>query len=154
VNAVGTPLGIAQGALEAFAERLPGRPITYTDYLVQSEAPITHLQIGEATLKTDSADAHARIAARALDAPPRERFTMQERVKMRAHVGYATGLAREAVETLFTGSGASAIQRSVPIQRFQRDIQGLANHAVLAPHTNIELYGRVLCGLPPNSPLY
>jgi alkylation response protein AidB-like acyl-CoA dehydrogenase len=42
----------------------------------------------------------------------------------------------------------------VPIQRFQRDIQALANHAIMHPQTTIELYGRVLCGLPPNTPLY
>ena len=30
VNAGGTPLGTARGALEAFLERIPGRPLTYT----------------------------------------------------------------------------------------------------------------------------
>lgn len=55
---------------------------------------------------------------------------------------------------LFSASGGSAIQAHVPIQRFQRDIQALANHAVMLPSTNVELYGRVLCGLPPHSTLY
>ena len=60
VNAGGTPLGIARGALETFIERLPGRGITYTNYTNKAEAPITHLQVGEAALKIDSADAHVR----------------------------------------------------------------------------------------------
>jgi 3-hydroxy-9,10-secoandrosta-1,3,5(10)-triene-9,17-dione monooxygenase len=62
--------------------------------------------------------------------------------------------ARDVVDTLFYASGASAIQSHVPIQRFQRDMQALANHAIMHPQTAIELYGRVLCGLPPNTPLY
>jgi alkylation response protein AidB-like acyl-CoA dehydrogenase len=154
VNGGGTPLGTAQGALEAFFERLPGRPITYTDYAVQAEAPITHLQLGEAVLKIDSADAHVRRATAILDAYTGGRLTVEERVESRAHIGYSTGLAREAVDTLFSASGASSIQAHVPIQRYHRDIQALANHAVMAPATNIELYGRVLCGLAPNTPLF
>jgi hypothetical protein len=42
----------------------------------------------------------------------------------------------------------------VPIQRFQRDVQALANHAIMHTQTALELYGRVLCGLPPNTPIY
>ena len=53
-----------------------------------------------------------------------------------------------------TSSGASSIQTQVPMQRFQRDMQGLANHAIMHTPTAMELYGRVLCGLEPNTPLY
>jgi alkylation response protein AidB-like acyl-CoA dehydrogenase len=154
VNGGGTPLGIAQGALDAFFARLPGRPITYTSYTNQAEAAVTHLQTGEAALLLDSADAHIRRAAAILDAPPEQPLSVRTRVKARAHVAYATGLARQTVDLLFHGSGASAIQSHVPIQRFQRDMQALANHAVMHAPTGIELYGRVLCGLEPNTLLY
>jgi hypothetical protein len=79
---------------------------------------------------------------------------MPTRVKTRAHIAYATGLARNAVDILFYASGASSIQEHVPIQRYQRDIQALANHAIMHPQTALELYGRVLCGLQPNTLLY
>ncbi|MGH9148102.1 MAG: acyl-CoA dehydrogenase family protein [Vicinamibacterales bacterium] len=154
VNGGGTPLGIARGALETFVERLPGRGITYTTYTNKSEAPVTHLQLGEATLKIESADAHVRRAAALLDSHSTGPMSLESRVKARAHIAYATGLAREAVDTLFLASGASSIQTQIPIQRFQRDIQALANHAIMHAQTGIELYGRVLCGLPPNTPLY
>jgi hypothetical protein len=81
-------------------------------------------------------------------------LTKLARIKVRAHVGAATRYAREAVDTLFYASGASAIQANAPIQRFQRDMQALSNHAILHPQTNVELYGRVLCGLEPNTFLY
>ena len=151
INAAGTPVGTARGAMDAFMQRLPGRAITYTDYTNQSEAPITHLQVGEAALIIDSADAHMRLAARILDQPAEGSPTFFDRVKGRAHVAYLTGLSRQAVDILFLASGASSIQETVPIQRFQRDIQALANHAIMHAPTGNELYGRVLCGLPPNT---
>jgi alkylation response protein AidB-like acyl-CoA dehydrogenase len=154
VNAGGMPVGAARGALEAFYERLPGRGITYTDYANKAEAPITHLQLGEATLKIDSAEAHVRLATALLDRHQGGPMSMMARVESRAHIAYSTGLAREAVDVLFYASGASAALSHVPIQRFQRDIQTLANHAIMHSATAVELYGRVLCGLKPNTPLY
>ena len=154
VNAAGTPVGIARGAFETFQERLPGRAITYTNYTSKAEAPVTHLQVGEAALTIDSADAHMRLACAELDAHSGETLSMRGRVKARAHVSAATGLARDAVDALFYASGASSIQTHVPIQRFQRDMQALANHAIMHPQTTTELYGRVLCGLEPNTVLY
>lgn len=154
VNAGGTPVGIARGALESFFERLPGRGITYTSYTNKAEAPVTHLQVGEAALKIESADAHVRRAAAILDGHPGGPMSIEARVRSRAHIGYATGLAREAVDTLFNASGASAIEMQAAIQRMQRDMQGLANHAIMHAQTAMELYGRILCGLEPNTLLY
>jgi 3-hydroxy-9,10-secoandrosta-1,3,5(10)-triene-9,17-dione monooxygenase len=154
VNAGGTPIGTARGAYETFMERMPGRGIAFTSYTNKAEAPITHLHVGDAALKIDSADAHVRRAAALLDEQPGTPMTREARVESRVRIAYATGLAREAVDTLFFASGASSIQAQVPIQRFQRDIQALANHAIMHLPTAIELYGRVLCGLEPNTLLY
>ncbi len=151
INAAGTPVGTARGAMDAFMERLPGRAITYTHYERQSEAPVTHLQVGEAALMIDSADAHMRLATGVLDHPADGFPSFFERAKGRAHATYSTGLSRQAVDILFNASGASAIQQHVPIQRFQRDIQGLANHAIMHAQTGTEIYGRVLCGLEPHT---
>jgi alkylation response protein AidB-like acyl-CoA dehydrogenase len=140
--------------MEAFVERLPGRGITYTTYTNKAEAPVTHLQVGEASLTIDSADAHVRLATALLDRPAERPLSMPARVKARAHIACATGLARDAVDILFYASGASSIQEQMPIQRFQRDIQALSNHAIMHPQTAYELYGRVLCGLQPNTLLY
>jgi alkylation response protein AidB-like acyl-CoA dehydrogenase len=153
VNAGGTPLGMAQGALEEFRTTLPGRGIAYTFYTNKAEAPVTHLQLGEAALTLESADAHVRRAAALLD-DSGGRMSIDARVKSRAHIAFAMGLARKSVDTLFYASGASSIQSHLPIQRFQRDVQALANHAIMHTQTALELYGRVLCGLPPNTPIY
>jgi 3-hydroxy-9,10-secoandrosta-1,3,5(10)-triene-9,17-dione monooxygenase len=154
VNAGGTPVGTARGAMDAFLERLPGRGITYTNYTNKAEAPVTHLQLAEASMKIDSANAHVRMATSLLDGSSNGSMTMQTRVKSRAHIAYSTGLAREATDILFYASGASSIQEHMAIQRYQRDIQALSNHAIMHPQTGLELYGRILCGLQPNTLLY
>jgi hypothetical protein len=86
VNAGGTPVGIARGALEVFLERLPGRSLAYTNYTNKWEAPITHLQLGEAVMKIESANAHVRRAALLLDEHPREKMSIEARVKSRVHI--------------------------------------------------------------------
>jgi alkylation response protein AidB-like acyl-CoA dehydrogenase len=154
VNAGGTPIGTARGAMDAFLERLPGRGITYTNYTNKSEAPVTHLQLAEASMKIDSSAAHVRLGTAIMDDAKHGKMTMRERVKSRAHIAYSTGLAREATDILFYASGASSIQENMPIQRYQRDIQALSNHAIMHPQTGLELYGRILCGLEPNTLLY
>lgn len=153
-NAGGTPIGIARGAYENFMERLPNRGIAYTTYTSKKDAPITHLQVGEAVLKIESAEAHVRAACALLDHQSGAPMTKEDRVKARVNIAYATGLARQAVDTLFFASGASSIQTSIPIQRYQRDMQALGNHAIMHAPTAMELYGRVLCGLEPNTPIY
>jgi 3-hydroxy-9,10-secoandrosta-1,3,5(10)-triene-9,17-dione monooxygenase len=153
-NSAGTPLGLGQGALELFLAALsPGKPMTLTTYADRSLAPVTHLQVGEAAVQLESAAYHARRCAELVDQHCRsgEPFTMRERAQIRSDLGRVTGLAQSAAHLLLEGSGASAIHRDVPIQRIVRDLDALAQHAVMHPRTNIELYGRVLCGLEPQS---
>ncbi|MGW5152781.1 acyl-CoA dehydrogenase family protein [Rhodococcus koreensis] len=147
----GAPVGIARGAMDVFLERLPGRTITYTEYASQIEAPLTHHQVAEVKLKLFSAEAHTARAGALIDEHVGKELTLEDRAAIRGHAGHSIKLARESVEILFQASGASAIQSSVPIQRYHRDIQSLSLHALMQPNTNTELYGRVLLGLSPNT---
>jgi len=149
-----TALGLAQAARDAFFERLPGRRITYTSYENQSEAPLTHLQVADATTKIDEAGFHAYRAANMIDtkAPDGEPWTLEERARVRLDLGAACARAKEAVDILGTASGGSSIYRDVPIQRIERDVHTLNLHAILHPNTNFELYGRIICGLDSNTP--
>ena len=150
---VGTIIGLAKGAREAFFERLPDRKITYTSYESQREAPITHLQVAEAVMKTDEAQFHAYRVADLLDSKgvSGEPWKVEERAMARADVGAVCRLGKEAVDVLNTASGGSSIYQSVPIQRIARDMHAVNSHALIYPPTNFELYGRVLCGLEPNT---
>ncbi|MGR6975158.1 acyl-CoA dehydrogenase family protein [Streptomyces cynarae] len=152
-SSVGTALGLARAARDVFFERLPGRTLTYTAYETQAEAPLTHHQVAEATLKIDEAEFHAHRLADLVDAKglAGEEFTLEERARARADMGAVVRLAKEAVDIFAAASGGSSIYRDVPIQRISRDIQAVSLHALMNPSTNNELYGRVLCGLEPNT---
>lgn len=147
-------LGLAKAARDAFFERLPGRKITYTSYENQSEAPLTHLEVAEAITKIDETGFHVARAAEMIDtkAPSGDPWTLEERARSRLDLGGACQRAKEAVDILNSASGGSSIYRDVPIQRIQRDVETLNLHAIMHPATNLELYGRIVCGLDSNTP--
>jgi alkylation response protein AidB-like acyl-CoA dehydrogenase len=150
---VGILVGMAKAALEAFLERMPERPIRYTDYEHQAEAPITHIQVATAVMKTEQAQYHAYHAADLVDAKAAsgEEWTIEERARVRADEGWATRLAKEAVDILASASGATSLFLHEPIQRISRDIHAISVHPMFSPDSNTETYGRVLCGLAPNT---
>lgn len=150
---VGTLLGLARAAMDSFTERMVHRKITYTDYASQAEAPVTHLQLAEASLKTDQADFHSFRVAEMLDTKARdgEPWTMLERARSRADVGVVSDLSKQAIDILSSASGGSSIYESEPIQRVNRNIQAVNLHALIYPTTAYELYGRVLSGLEANT---
>lgn len=152
-SSVGTAIGLAQSAQEAFFRRLPDRKITYTNYGSQREAPLTHMQVADASMKVDEAEFHAHRLATLVDSKGAsgDAWTVEERALARADMGAACRLAKEAVDIYNTASGGSSIYSDVPMQRIHRDIQAINLHALMHPDTNAELYGRVLCGLEPNT---
>lgn len=152
-SSVGTVLGLARAAGETFLERLPERKITYTGYEKQAEAPLTHRQVAEAELKTDEAEFHVhRLTAQVDDkSAGGQPWSLAERARARADLGAACRLAKEAVGILAGASGGSSLYDDVPIQRIARDVQAVNLHALMNPDTNTELYGRILCGLEPDT---
>ena len=149
----GQVVGAAKYAIESFLERMPGRAVTYTHYTSLAEAPITHLQLGEAMLLTEEAEARAHRFADLVDtkAMTNEPWTVAERVRSRVEMGRIAQLAKSAIDIVAGISGGSSIYDDVPIQRIQRDVHTISMHALTNPHTNTELYGRLLCGLEPNT---
>lgn len=152
-SSVGTLVGMARAGRDAFFRRLPDRKITYTNYTSQAEAPVTHLQVAEAQLKVDQAEFHAHRLSTLVDTKGVEgtAWKMEERAQARADLGAVVRLAKEAVDIYATASGGSSIYLDLPIQRILRDVNAVNQHALMHPNTNAELYGRVLCGLEPNT---
>ena len=152
---VGPPLGLARGALECFGEQVPGRGIIYTSYERQIDAPVTHEQIAEAAMLIDSAHLHEFRAADDIDrlAAAGEYPDLAARSRIRMDCSRAVHYAREAVNLLVSASGGSAFGEHNPLQRIWRDINTSSLHGILTHRTNLEMYGRILLGLPQNSPL-
>ncbi|WP_328450773.1 MULTISPECIES: acyl-CoA dehydrogenase family protein [unclassified Amycolatopsis] len=152
-STVGTLLGLARAAKENFLEWLPGRRIAYTAYTKQSDAAVTHLQVAEASQKIDQAEFHAWRITSTVDRKAAEGvpWTLVERARNRADVGEVCKLAKEAVDILAAGAGGASIYQHVPIQGILHDLQAASLHALINPTTAAELYGRILCGLEPDT---
>ncbi|GAB3982228.1 hypothetical protein GCM10027615_64540 [Plantactinospora veratri] len=149
----GLAVGMARAAIDQFRQRMSQRGITYTSYTSQAAAPVTHLKLAEAVLLADEAEFHAQRLAGQLDAKvaAAAAWTIEDRARARADMGRACRLAQESVDLLRRASGGSSIYTSVPIQRIARDIEAMNMHALMQPETNLELYGRVLSGLAPDT---
>jgi alkylation response protein AidB-like acyl-CoA dehydrogenase len=152
-TSMGTVIGLGRAAREAFFRRLPDRKITYTTYDSQREAPLTHLQVAEAAMKMDEAEFHVGRLAGRVDAKGVEGsdWKVEERALARADMGAAVRLTKEAVDIFADASGGTSIYNDQPIQRIAWEVQAISLHALMHPDTNAELYGRILCGLEPNS---
>jgi alkylation response protein AidB-like acyl-CoA dehydrogenase len=154
VISLGAFPGMARGALDAFLRRLPGRGLTYTSWSDQSQHPATQIQAARAAANLEAAEALVdRITALLQQAADdNATLTTAQRAYVRGIAGHVVRLSRETVEILYSLSGASAIMYDVPIQRYFRDMQALALHAVMNSDVNAELYGRTLLGLDPGTP--
>lgn len=147
-------LGAAKAALEIFLERLPRRGIKYTFNERQGEASVTHLQLGEITAKIEAAELFVQHCTEELESAGRAgdgQMDLLERARLRRNASYASRLIWEAVDLLASAAGASIAATPDPLNRIWRDLRIAGLNAGVTPTTSIETYGRMLCGLEPNS---
>lgn len=150
----GTPLGLAYTALDLFRGRIEKRPITYTQYVRQADAPVTHINMAEAKMTLDHAQFHAYRQADFIDTmiATGGQWDLDARVLSRADLSWCVKLCRDVIEIVQKASGANAIRRGDPLQYVLKDIMALSLHAYMLYNSNAEIYGRVLCGLDPGVP--
>ncbi|HUY18668.1 MAG TPA: acyl-CoA dehydrogenase family protein [Candidatus Binataceae bacterium] len=148
---IGPILGMAEGALEAVAAQTQTRGIKYTVYTRKSDSPVVQHHFAKAALMIDSARFHILRAAADVDRAG-EGVEMDPivRARVRGDCGYASDLAREAVELLVSIAGGTAFPETGQIQRYWRDIGVASRHASLTAMTDFEIYGRVLLGRDSN----
>lgn len=150
-------LGSALAAFDLFRERVGKRPITYTQYARQADAPITHHQMAEARMTLDHATFHVQRLADTFDQHVENddaKWDVETRVRCRADLAWTLKLSRAVCETVASASGANAIRVTDQLPMILKDIRAISTHALALFETNAELYGRVLTGNEPNSPVY
>ena len=140
-------------------EKLPDRGIQYTWYENQAEATVTHLQVAEASAKIDAAGLTGTVerAVNDLDRSAEsngEYMDPLSRARIRRDVGFASQLICEAVDVLVCSL------RGIPcvcIKSYEPPLAGCPSrkhlHGAVCTTTNLELYGRLLCGQPANTAL-
>lgn len=144
-------LGLARGAVEYFVEKAPKKGITMTIHTSQAEVGHIQYKVGLAAMKVESAHLHISRTIDNLEnhVQSGKAFSVKEFAQLQTDMTYAAMLCWEAVDMLMAESGGGAIADSNRLSQIFRDIRGGANHALTTASTGLELYGRVLMGLPP-----
>jgi len=150
VNA-GTPLGIAQGAVEQFTAAARDVVARYSGRQLAEFATV-QLRLAEVATQIDAAetlmlrDCDAAMALAEADRLP----ALEERARWRRDGAFAAQLAARAVDLLFAAAGGGAILMTHPLQRALRDVHASNGHIGVSWDLNATVYGRVALGLAPD----
>ena len=104
------------------------------------------MQIADAALKIDTAHLHAYRAAADIDNAARSGVYMDyvNRARCRADTGVVAKYIPEAIGILVSAHGAGSFADVSPMQRYWRDSNTAARHAIAIPETGFEVYGKAL----------
>ena len=150
----GGALGLARQALEDFPPLVIGKTIAYTAD-PQDTHPITHVKVADAAMRIEEGELLLYRCADEIDTAGKAGAELPLLTRARMRVDCAVGVRRclEAVEILFTAAGATGVRSSSPLSRALADLKAINNHGLLQLEMNLEMYGRLLMGLEPNTPL-
>ena len=143
---IGAQLGIGRAALKYVIDKAPQRAISYTFFQKQSDSTAFQLQIADAALKIDTAHLHAYRAAADIDNAAKSGVYMDyvNRARCRADTGVVAKFIPEAIGILVSAHGAGSFADVSPMQRYWRDSNTAARHAIAIPETGFEVYGKAL----------
>ena len=149
----GTPLGVAEGAIEAFTGTSSQRMTSYTT-AVLGDRQAVQIRIAEASACVDAARmmmtancAEAQQLADAGRVPD-----MLSKVRYRRDGAFTVTLCARAVDVLYEAGGGSAVYLRNRLQRAFRDIHAVRAHNGFNMDTAGSAYGRVALGHAADNP--
>jgi 3-hydroxy-9,10-secoandrosta-1,3,5(10)-triene-9,17-dione monooxygenase len=150
---VAPAIGIARGVVDAWQQHVTAKAHSYTREQVSAALPM-HICLAESTARIDSAELMVRRCLAAVDSGAK--ITLEDRVRHRRDITYASRLLARALEDLMQMAGASALRDDSPIQRGWRDVRAISCHVFCNFNAAAENYGRVSFGFPvnPNDPFF
>jgi 3-hydroxy-9,10-secoandrosta-1,3,5(10)-triene-9,17-dione monooxygenase len=112
---------------------------------------VTHLQIGEATAKIETARLLIENAVREMDDWSAQSDYMPQllRAKLCRDSAFAERLMWEGVDLLAAASGGSFSWLSNVTNRIWQDVKVGTMHPFVSLSSNYEMYGRMLAGVEP-----
>jgi 3-hydroxy-9,10-secoandrosta-1,3,5(10)-triene-9,17-dione monooxygenase len=146
--------GIARAALDEFLKVVPGKMVMYTPHLSHEWQPLQRI-LGEAASKIHAAELILYRIADDIDAWAQkgETMPMDVRGRIRMDICLAPRMCRDAVQELMTIGGAAGLSLKSPIQRAFRNLQATCMHGFLLYDAGAEIYGKVLLGQDPGTPV-
>ena len=144
---VGPGIGMARGVIDAWQDHVRSKANSYTQDQVAGALPM-QLVLAESATLVDCADLLVRRALQLVESG--KEITLEDRVRNRRDITYATKLLVRAVNDLMGMAGASALREESPIQRGWRDVRAVACHVFCNFNAAGENYGRMAFGFPLN----
>ncbi len=148
-NVLSPAIGIARGAVQAYAAQNSGRP-------ERAGQQTRQLRIAASAAEIDAA--HALLERNALEAQRVGRaggpFPLEAQLRWLRDIAFAAQLCVRAVDRLALNAGAHGMLDNDPLQRALRDVHAVANHAGLSWDAGATPFGRVALGLEPGDPRF
>jgi len=128
--------------------------VMYTAH-VSHEWSALQIAVGEAAAMIHAAELVFYKAADDVDDYARrgEKMPMDLRARIRMDITMVPKLCRDAAFKLLTIGGAAGLSLKSPIQLNARNLQATSMHGFLLYDAGAEIYGRVLLGLDPGTPI-
>ena len=147
-------LGAARRALDEFIKNLPGKKVMYTSHIAH-EWSAAQIALGEAAAMIHQAELVFYRCADDVDDYARrgEKMPLSLRGRIRMDVTVVPRLCRDAVQKLLTIGGASGLSLKSAMQLNFRNLQATSMHGFLLQEAGAEIYGRVLLGVDPGTPV-
>lgn len=154
LTAASPAVGCAGRTLERFKERMLERTV-YGTTGNQSERALAQSRLAHLTARQKTLENNLLQTARDVTAwgESGEVCPDIERAALRVRIGHIVREARNIVRDVVEECGASAHSLDNPLQRAMRDLETLSGHTVFDLDISTESYGRLLLGLPSNTPL-
>lgn len=148
-----TALGIAQGAVQQFADDTRHRVTSYTTTLLADHAT-TQARLGEAAAAVGAAEMLLlENCRRAMSAATASRvLTPEEKIRLRRDGAYAARLCTRAVDLIFEAGGGEFLYEEKPMQRAFRDIHAAQSHYALTWDVAATAAGKLMLGIAPDLP--
>jgi 3-hydroxy-9,10-secoandrosta-1,3,5(10)-triene-9,17-dione monooxygenase len=143
-NVTTEAIGIARGALDAFADQLAGRGDRPN--LVGRQ-----LRLAESAAEVDAAETLVRRNVAVIDRILHDGVPIPQgfQVQLARDLSFMVKLCGQAVDRLAGAVGAGGMRDDNPVHRASRDIHAIANHAVNNWEMQGLAYARARTGLPP-----
>jgi 3-hydroxy-9,10-secoandrosta-1,3,5(10)-triene-9,17-dione monooxygenase len=154
---LGQLVGAVEAALELALEGAQRKPVPNTTYTKQMNSQVVQRNLGEAAAKIDTAallvDSLCGVQDQA--ALTGRQFTPIERARQKAGCAITIDLLSTALDKIMFVGGSSAFAYANELQRFWRDYNTAARHAIYLPDFGYEVYGAMRLGInqtavPPN----
>jgi 3-hydroxy-9,10-secoandrosta-1,3,5(10)-triene-9,17-dione monooxygenase len=154
---LGQLVGAVEAALELALEGAQRKPVPNTTYTRQMNSPVIQRNLGEAAAKIEAASLLATSLCDEQDQAALAGGQLRpiERARQKASCALCVELLGAALDKIMYVGGSSAFALSNELQRFWRDFNTAARHAIYLPDFGYEAYGGMRLGLeqtavPPN----